>query len=511
MVKKWIPGLIYVCGFLLLCYPTISNLLQRQRQKDAITATALTLTEENQKEQKKILQDARQYNSMLFQSEGAIVNNMDQSILSDESYMQLLNPSACGVMGSVQIPKISVSLPIYHGTSDEVLSCGAGHQQGTSLPVGGENTHCILSGHRGLPGSRLFTRLDELEKGDLFFLSVLGETLAYKVRQIQIIEPENTEIMAISAGEDICSLVTCTPYGLNTHRLVVSGERVSYRKKEFEQIRAVMPSWREMLFTALPFLISGIMLALRLTDWRKSRMKKKRKRRKKRSTYAHISVFGLSILWLLGSVFSVHAEEQKTELLNQKVQNPPILQYGSVRVQLAEGEKGTSYEGVVLSCTKVASVVNGNYILTENFHEAGVDLNSLQNTKDLEDTVGKLEGILEGKKPEMIQKTDHHGQSVFEHLEPAVYLIRAEDTAKYEKIMPSMVSVPFWDEMTGEMQYQVSVIPKHSPHSSEEPPEKPAPQTNVSSPVLRYFGAALILLAFLILYNCLDHRSRRHL
>lgn len=315
MLRKSILFILYVCGFLLLCYPLFSNIIQRHRQKDAIAASLHSISESTNEEQERLRKDAVQYNNMLFQSAGAVVNDMDHSILSDENYHHLLNPSASGVMGSIKIPKINVNLPIYHGTSDEVLSSGAGHQQGTSLPTGGENTHCILSGHRGLPGSRLFTRLDELEKGDLFFLGVLGETLAYKVNNIQVIEPDDTEILKIEAGKDICSLVTCTPYGLNTHRLVVTGERVSYSKTEYEHIHTALPSPRELLFTALPFLLSGITLILKIKDWRKEKMKKKRKSR------VRMSAFLFSLTCLMFLVFQ--PKPKAAPLYRQRKQNIP--------------------------------------------------------------------------------------------------------------------------------------------------------------------------------------------
>ena len=165
-----------------------------------------------------------------------------------------------GVMGSIEIPKIGVDLPIYHGTDDDVLSNGIGHLEGTSLPVGGASTHCVLTGHRGLPNSKLFTRLDEIEENDLFYLNIFGETLAYKVNQIEVIEPDEVDKLNIQEGKDLVSLITCTPYGLNTHRLVVTGERVSYEKKVYENIKPNMLSGRELIFGALPFIFIGIQL-----------------------------------------------------------------------------------------------------------------------------------------------------------------------------------------------------------------------------------------------------------
>jgi sortase A len=157
------------------------------------------------------------------------MNKADRWNLSEEEeqeYEQVLDPFGTGMMGHIEIPKIQVSLPIYHGTSDGVLQVGVGHLEGSSLPVGGEGTHAVLSGHRGLPSASLFTDLDKLEIGDHFIIQVLKETLTYEVDQIKVIEPEDLTKLTIEEGEDLCSLVTCTPYGINTHRLVVRGHRI---------------------------------------------------------------------------------------------------------------------------------------------------------------------------------------------------------------------------------------------------------------------------------------------
>lgn len=270
MSRKWLLRIIFLAGFLLLLYPLISNMVHQRHQSDAVASYDSAVSNRSEEEIQEILNQATEYNNMLFQSNGAIVDNMDTSILSDESYNSLLN-QANGIMGSIEIPKIDVDLPIYHGTEDDILSVGVGHIQGTSLPVGGENTHCVLSGHRGLPGSSLFTRLDEMKEGDLFFLSVMGETLAYKVYDIQIVDPDNTEVLEITAGKDDVSLVTCTPYGLNTHRLVVTGERVPYEESEYNSIGSELPSLRELLFIAIPFVLLAVAGGLKFKDWRKKK------------------------------------------------------------------------------------------------------------------------------------------------------------------------------------------------------------------------------------------------
>lgn len=278
MSRKWFTRVVFILGFLLLCYPLVSSRMQSKEQKEAVNSYKDAVGNKSNEEIEKMKKDAEKYNDVLFQCQGAIVDNSDMGMLSDESYNSLLLQSDTGVMGSLEIPKIDVDLPIFHGTGDDVLSTSIGHQQGTSLPIGGENTHSCLTGHRGLPGAKLFTRLDEIVKDDLFFINVLGETHAYKVNDIRVVTPEEAEIFVatIDAGKDVVTLVTCTPYGLNTHRLLVSGERVPYEKVEYESISSTLPSIRELIFTALPFVLLAIVAVMKIVDWRKSKQNEKK-------------------------------------------------------------------------------------------------------------------------------------------------------------------------------------------------------------------------------------------
>ena len=221
---------------------------------------------------KEQIQSAQKYNDMLFQTRGASVGNIDTEILSDENYESILNLTGKGIMGSIEIPKIGVDLPIYHGTSDDVLSNGVGHLQNSSVPVGGENTRTILTGHRGLPNAKLFTRLDELKKDDLFYIHVGNKTLAYQIYKIEIVKKEEApDVLGIEEGKDLATLLTCTPYGINTHRLILTGKRVPYSEKKKAAIEPEMMSWRELLFTALPFLIVFMLIVRFIFNKRKER------------------------------------------------------------------------------------------------------------------------------------------------------------------------------------------------------------------------------------------------
>ena len=245
-------------GLMICFYPFVSSIVEQRHLKDSVATYENQIQEYDEFDKKDAITQAEKYNTLLYQSKGKIMNTQSGEVLSFENYNCLLNLTGNGVMGSLEIPKINVNLPIYHGTDDEVLSAGIGHMEGTSLPVGGENTRTVLAGHRGLPNSKLFTRLDEVEKGDYFFLKVFDEVLAYEVINIEVIEPEDSGKLDIVPEKDLATLLTCTPYGINSHRLIVTGERVIYDEKKAQLIKKKMMSFRELFFMVLPFVFSAI-------------------------------------------------------------------------------------------------------------------------------------------------------------------------------------------------------------------------------------------------------------
>ena len=214
--------LILLVGLSLLLYPSVSDYWNSLHQTRAIAAYAEEVANLDNDAYDQLWQDAASYNQSL-------LTRSNTYLLSDEQkaeYARLLDVSGLGIMGYIEIPEIDVSLPIYHGTGESVLQIAVGHLEWSSLPVGGESTHCVLSGHRGLPSAKLFTNLDKLREGDTFMLRVLDEVLTYEVDQILIVEPQETAALQIEEGKDYCTLVTCTPYGINTHRLLVRGHRI---------------------------------------------------------------------------------------------------------------------------------------------------------------------------------------------------------------------------------------------------------------------------------------------
>ena len=221
-ISNIILVLIFLTGVSLLVYPTFSDWWNSMHQSRAIAAYQDQVNTLDDSQYEEMLEKAKAYNETL-------VGKEDRYNLSDsevEEYNSLLDVTGTGIMGYVVIPKINVRLPIYHGTDPAVLEIAIGHIAGTSLPVGGASTHCVLSGHRGLPSAKLFTDIDQLEVGDQFMLEVLGDTLTYEVDQITVVLPDELDDIEIEEGKDLCTLVTCTPYGVNTHRLLVRGHRV---------------------------------------------------------------------------------------------------------------------------------------------------------------------------------------------------------------------------------------------------------------------------------------------
>lgn len=212
----------FFIGALLLLYPTISDFWNSFHQSRAIASYAEQVADLDENAYDWLWEDARTYNKTL----GDRMNRFVMAEEQKKAYAALLNIADNGVMGYIEIPKVRCNLPIYHGADEAVLQVAIGHVPGSSLPVGGESTHCVLSGHRGLPSAKLFTNLDELETGDVFMLRVLDETLTYEVDQIRTVLPNELGDLAIVEGEDYCTLVTCTPYGINSHRLLVRGHRV---------------------------------------------------------------------------------------------------------------------------------------------------------------------------------------------------------------------------------------------------------------------------------------------
>lgn len=239
------PLLLFAAGAGIFLYPAVSNLLAERNQQNVIHTYQAKVEETNQEELDAAWAEAVKYNENLA---GDPVHDpfvMGSGYVLPDNYQDVLNVDGDGVMGYIEIPKIDVSLPVYHGTSEEALEKGAGHLDVTALPIGGEGNHSVISAHRGLPSAELFTRLDEMEKGDEFYIHVLDKTLAYEVDQIEVILPEELALLQPEDGKDLVTLLTCTPYAVNTHRLLVRGTRIPYVEEEAQE-----GDWTETIKTA---------------------------------------------------------------------------------------------------------------------------------------------------------------------------------------------------------------------------------------------------------------------
>ena len=237
IVGKVIRTVGYFIGFSVLLYPSVSNYLNQIHGTSVVSDYQQQVSHATEEEENRMFAEAQAYNQRLLGSI-SLEDPFEAGIKQENTeYESLLNMGGNGVMGYVEIPKIKVLLPIYHGTDAEILERGAGHLAASSIPVGGKNTHSVLTGHTGLSSAKLFTDLTEMKKEDLFFIHVLDRTLAYKVDQISVVKPEDTRKLQIVKGKDYVTLVTCTPYGVNDHRLLVRGVRTKYVKKQRSSIR----------------------------------------------------------------------------------------------------------------------------------------------------------------------------------------------------------------------------------------------------------------------------------
>ena len=260
--------LIFFVGLSLLLYPIISDYWNSFHQSRAIATYAEAVAELDDEDYEKMWQEAEAYNQKLSYQP----NRWNLTEEEEEEYNRILDVGGTGIMGYIEIPEIKVSLPIYHGTDEGVLQIAVGHIPGSSLPVGGIGTHSVVSGHRGLPSAKLFTNLDELDEGDVFMIRVLDETLTYEVDKISIVEPDDLTGLEIDPELDLCTLVTCTPYGVNSHRLLVRGHRIPNLEDDSIRVTAdAMQVDRLIVASAIAVPILLILIIWVLVHYRKKK------------------------------------------------------------------------------------------------------------------------------------------------------------------------------------------------------------------------------------------------
>ena len=252
--------IIFITGLGIASYPFISNMVAQRHASQVVKDYETNVEEMDEEKIDAMKEAAKKYNEQL--SNVVSVDDENENNEQGESYADLLNIGES--LGYITIPKIDVNLPIYNGTSQDVLSKGVGHMEQSSYPLGGESTHCVLTGHRGLPSAVLFTDLDKLEIGDEFYLHVLDEILAYKVDQIKVVEPNEFGDLEIIDGKDYCTLVTCTPYAINSHRLLVRGERTEYKGEQDKQTKNQMQTGAltKRIVDVWPWLLGAFLVAV---------------------------------------------------------------------------------------------------------------------------------------------------------------------------------------------------------------------------------------------------------
>ena len=267
--------LIFLVGLSVMLYPTVSDYVNQRHQSRALASYDETVNEMSDADYTAYFEAADAYNQRLAATPNAFFTPEQVS-----GYDETLDVSGTGIMGYITIPRIGVELPVYHGTSDGVLQVAAGHLEGSSLPVGGAGTHAVISAHRGLPSAKLFTNLDELEAGDTFTITVLDRVLTYEVDRISIVLPTETDLLQPVEGQDYVTLMTCTPYGINTHRLLVRGKRVETTESQ-KHIRVAADAFRIEPIIVAPILAIPMLLAALVGVLVAPHLRKRSKRRRK--------------------------------------------------------------------------------------------------------------------------------------------------------------------------------------------------------------------------------------
>lgn len=267
--------MILIFGIGIMLYPTLADWYNRINASQTISGYNKIAEKQTKEERERIWKEAQRYNQAL--SEDTIRNGGTIGAGQEDGYDDELKVEEEGIMGYITIPSIDVNLPIYHGIDEKALQAGAGHLPASSLPVGGESTHCVITGHTGLPSARLFTDLDKLEEGDTFQLKILNQTLTYEVFRIEVVLPTDVDSLRIEEGQDWCTLLTCTPYGINDHRLLVTGKRVETPKEETASEQKVGGELRTLLIALLVLLV--ILAAAGLLIYRHSRKSKNKRER----------------------------------------------------------------------------------------------------------------------------------------------------------------------------------------------------------------------------------------
>lgn len=455
MDSKRMSVFVVVCFFIcigIMDYPFISRLYNEQIQGTVVAAYE-TAAERLQDDRKaKELQKAEKYNEWLYEESSGFEDAFWKSRQISDMYRTILNIGKETEMAVLEIPKIQIRLPVYHGTEEEVLQKGAGHLEGSSVPAGGKNTHTCILAHRGLPQKELFSKLDRMETGDLFYLHVLGDTLAYEVYQTEVVLPEDTDGLDILYGEDIATLITCTPYGINTHRLYVHGRRVAIpQEKEKWNLKNIVEQLKKQAWIVLTVLIMVWMLILlywlNKRPGRKRRRKCMKKKKKWKKPVLNVLVcagcIGLSCMTAEASKGSIRIEFRNLEYADSCRADLKVLLYRIGR---------TGADGLPV------------------FEPESLTVNDPGDREEVADTAKKAISQTERLQKSEVT-TDSQGVAVFEDLQEGIYLVMVPNENSYGIVDPFLVTIPYYEETDEGIKgplYEVIAAPKAVPNEKEQ-------------------------------------------
>lgn len=463
MKRKRYDGLrvfILLIALGLLLYPALSNYLYEKNSSKVAAVYDEEAVQMGERAKEEMLQKARDYNREMlrnvelmdpFSSAGGEVN---------ERYESILRVDQAGMMGYIRIPAIDVQLAIYHGTEEQVLQVGVGHFGGTSFPVGGESTHAVLTGHRGIPTKKMFRDMDRISLGDVFYIKILGETYAYQVDQLLTVLPEETEALSVVPGEDLVTLVTCTPYAINTHRLLVRGHRIPY--EEAVKVSVDAPVEAELPFQVKVLIAAVVILLILLVILVAG------ERFKKKGMFSFILIFLCTCSAY--SMDAMAAEDQPGSIC--------IIYHGRI------GEmKKIPLTEVPFALYEVGTLQDGRWVLEEGFRDSGVSLEG-EGALERETQAAQLYAYAkeQGLKGET-ERTDANGVVLFGGLQEKMYLA-AQTEKKVTRQKGSFMSEPFLvavpEEIEGETVYEITIglksgwTPEEDSNGGlEEKPEKP--------------------------------------
>jgi sortase A len=482
--------LLFLVGVGLLLYPSVSDYWNALHQSRAIAGYVQSVTDTDAAQYARLLREAAAYNQK-------IAIDGQNFFLSEEEqaeYHETLDIDGSGIMGYIEIDSIGCSLPIYHGTDDAVLQIAVGHIPGTSLPIGGAGTHCVLSGHRGLPSAKIFTDLDRLSAGDTFVIYTLNEILTYEVDQSLIVLPSDVSALAIEAGRDLCTLVTCTPYGVNSHRLLVRGHRIPNQAASAVHVGSdalVLDSALAAPLFALPLLVIGLLWLIADANLRARKNEVLKKLGLKQYIWKKVGQMRYPLgknqkrITLLCGLIALLLQLIAAPCAFAAAPEPDLSAICSLNIVM-KTSSGTAVPEGEIALYHVANWVRDEDRLiweyTDPYASCSIPIDGLEDNANAsplarytrQRSIAGAESAIDGD-----------GSARFQDLSAGLYLIIQTKAAPgYEVIVPFLVVLPLYSEPDGQYLYNVTAAPKIEPEFDDEPdtPSTPTPPGHTPTP-----------------------------